>query len=189
MHETLRLIVEELADARRELFDSFARATQDELDRRPKDNGWSAGEVLHHIARTEHGIAIMLARGVKRAKDGGMQRLEDAPTRPTRLDGIGIESGAHPSLSPPVGQPTHGKSRSDLIAALERSRTSLLEALESAEDYDIRALKFTHAVLGDLDPYEWLVFVAKHDARHQAQIERALTRRARDNQTAERAQP
>jgi len=34
--------------------------------------------------------------------------------------------------------------------------------------------KHTHPVLGELDLYQWLIFVGQHEGRHKKQIDRTL---------------
>ncbi|HYW06495.1 MAG TPA: DinB family protein, partial [Longimicrobium sp.] len=67
-------------------------------------------------------------------------------------------------------RPTHGLARAELLDALAASRAGLLELLRAAAPHDVSGVIHKHPALGDLNLYEWLVFVGKHELRHAAQI-------------------
>jgi hypothetical protein len=176
MNTTIESLVAEIDAVRIRLLAAIEGVTQEQLDRRPSEEKWSAGEILHHLARSEQGIAIMLARGITRARTAGIAASGAVPPRPTRLDDVGIERGARPSVAPSTLEPKRGMARDEILAALERSRVSLKSALADSDDVELSALRFPHPVLGELDPYEWIDFIGRHEQRHLGQIETAMAR-------------
>ena len=44
----------------------------------------------------------------------------------------------------------------------------------TANGLAIGEIKHTHAILGELDLYQWLIFLGQHERRHTRQIERTL---------------
>ena len=62
----------------------------------------------------------------------------------------------------------------EALEGLESSRKALRTAVVSANGLAIGEIKHTHAVLGELDLYQWLIFVGQHEGRHRKQIERTL---------------
>jgi hypothetical protein len=47
-------------------------------------------------------------------------------------------------------------------------------AVVSASGLSLGEIKHTHPILGELDLYQWLIFVGQHEGRHKKQIERTL---------------
>jgi hypothetical protein len=62
----------------------------------------------------------------------------------------------------------------EAVEGLESSREALRAAAVSANGLSIGEIKHTHAILGELDLYQWLIFVGQHEGRHRKQIERTL---------------
>ena len=60
------------------------------------------------------------------------------------------------------------------IEALDASRRALREALREADGMNLGALTRLHPVFGELNIYQWALFVGKHDERHTLQIQRTL---------------
>ncbi len=44
----------------------------------------------------------------------------------------------------------------------------------TADGLSLGEIKHTHPVLGELDLYQWLIFLGQHESRHKKQIERTL---------------
>ena len=174
MHESYTTLIDRLEQARAELLDEFKPLSQNELDQQPADGGWSAGEVLQHLAKTEHVIAIMIARGVRRLRGEHSVEMTTGRSLPSRFNDAGIETGALRLQTTAPLEPAYGTPRDDVFAALSRSRAALLDALESAGGLDVSALRIPHPVFGELDPHEWLDFLWRHELRHREQIRRAL---------------
>jgi hypothetical protein len=50
----------------------------------------------------------------------------------------------------------------------------LRAAVVTADGVALGEIKHNHAILGELDLYQWLIFVGQHEGRHRKQIERTL---------------
>jgi hypothetical protein len=83
-----------------------------------------------------------------------------------------LESGL--LQAPTLVQPRTDVDINEAIEGLETSREALRAAVVSADGFAIGDIKHTHLVLGELDLYQWLIFVGHHEARHRKQIERTL---------------
>ncbi len=64
---------------------------------------------------------------------------------------------------------------SDVSAAtawksLEESRRALREAVISGDGLALSEVKYPHPVLGEINLYQWILFVGSHEVRHTAQI-------------------
>jgi len=63
---------------------------------------------------------------------------------------------------------------SEALEGLESSREALRAAAGAASGLSLGEIKHTHPILGELDLYQWLIFVGQHEGRHKKQIERTL---------------
>jgi DinB family protein len=174
MHARLAEAMDYVEERRKELLQSFEGIPGDRLCRRPANEGWSVAEILEHLRMVEAGIARLITKRVGQAREGGLgeERSTD-PVLPTfeqhraKLDNAVLEAPAtvHPRSNIDINEAVEG---------LESSREALRAAAVSANGLSIGEIKHTHAILGELDLYQWLIFVGQHESRHKKQIERTL---------------
>lgn len=60
------------------------------------------------------------------------------------------------------------------LEALIQARTRLRAALSGSNDIDLSLVKRSHQAIGELDMYQWALFVAQHEERHRRQIDRIM---------------
>jgi hypothetical protein len=174
MHARLAEAMDYVEEKRTELLKSFAGIPGDRLCRRASDEGWSVAEILEHLRMVEAGVARLITKRVGQAREAGLgeERSTD-PVLPTfekhsaKLDNAVMEAPAtvHPRTNIDINEAVEG---------LESSREALRAAAVSANGLSIGEIKHTHPILGDLDLYQWLIFVGQHEGRHKRQIERTL---------------
>ena len=163
----LRELVAALADARTTLLGAVETVPAGRRDERPRDGAWSAGEVLDHLAQVEDGSARLFAKRVLRARESGVGREVDASSS---LDAFELTNRARRLEAPEIVRPREGANAAEALAALGRSRAALLAAVADADGLDLGAVKATHGRLGEIDLYQWLLFLAQHERRHAEQI-------------------
>ncbi len=124
----------------------------DELDHAPADGGWSAREVIHHLADSEMTSAVRLRKLL----------AEDAP----EIEGYDEEEFARRLHydSRPVGPS---------LAALRGTRESTATILDRLSEEDW-ARSGTHTESGPYSVERWLEIYASHAHDHAEQIERAV---------------
>jgi hypothetical protein len=66
--------------------------------------------------------------------------------------------------------PTGGWTRERALAALQSSRAELYEAIHAADGLALSSVRLGHPRLGELDLYQWMLFVGQHEVRHLDQI-------------------
>jgi hypothetical protein len=79
--------------------------------------------------------------------------------------------------APPIVQPRDGVRFDDVLAGLDASRAALLDVVGQLEHVDATRVTARHAALGELDAYQWLLFLGLHERRHLRQLDAT----ARDN--------
>jgi DinB superfamily len=174
MHARLAEAMDYVEERRKELLQSFEGIPGDRLCRRPTEEGWSVAEILEHLRMVEAGVARLITKRVGQAREAGLgeERSTD-PVLPTfdqhsaRLENAVMQS-------PATVVPRANIDINEAVDGLESSREALRAAAVSANGLSLGEIKHTHAILGELDLYQWLIFVGQHEGRHKRQIERTL---------------
>jgi hypothetical protein len=84
------------------------------------------------------------------------------------LDRFAIVEGGRrvaPSSSRPRRRACGGGAR-----GLARSRAELLAVLHDGDGLALGQVRATHQLFGEIDLYQWTLFVALHEARHARQL-------------------
>lgn len=170
MNNKLREIVAEIERERQALYGSVEDLSQAQLDLRPDTESWSAGELLHHLYLSETSIIKMLAMQTEKAGHDGLGADVSDGTMLGSLDRFGIETVTRKVQAPEFIAPQKGLTKEELLAVLKRSRAELLAVIERAAAYDLSQLVFPHPMLGQLNLYQWILFIGKHEQRHRKQI-------------------
>ena len=174
MHARLAETMDYVEEKRKELLQSFAGVPGDRLSRRPSAGGWSVAEILDHLGIVESGIARLITKRAGRAREAGLgdERSTESvlgsfdPHR-AKLDNAAMQA-------PETVQPRANADIDEALAGLKSSREALRAAAQAASGLSLGEIKHTHPILGELDLYQWLIFVGQHEGRHRKQIERTL---------------
>ncbi len=141
---------------------------------RPRNGDWSAAEVVAHLAMVEDGIGRLTSKAIKKAREEGVGPEVSDESVMSNLDEYRIIENETKRTAPTTITPTDERPLEESLAALEQSRVKLREALIAGADLDLASIRRPHPVLGEINLYEWALFVAQHEERHRRQIERTL---------------
>jgi uncharacterized damage-inducible protein DinB len=166
-------IRKELEDSRAELLRTAERASDAQLHVRPSEQQWSVAEILHHLLFVENRITDRVSAGIAAAREKGAPEPSDAEQYLRSIDHLQVQRVTTPIQSRTT--PEAGHSRPDLLAGLAASRARLLEVIHGGVGFDLSVVSAPHPVFGELNLYQWLIFVARHEDRHRAQMERVLS--------------
>jgi len=161
-------------EKRRELLNSFDGVPGDRLHRRANSSGWSVAEILDHLRIVESGVARIITKRVAKARAEGLREETSTSSVMGSFAPFAAKLDAGRIEAPTIIQPKTEIDISDALEGLKSSRQELRTAVESADGLAIGDIKHTHMVLGELDLYQWLIFLGYHEARHRKQIERTL---------------
>ncbi len=174
MHARLAETMTFVEEKRRELLQSFAGVDGDRLCRRAAPDGWSVAEILEHLRMVESGVARLITKRVGQAKEAGLgEEKSTASVLPSFAPYSAMLERAV-MQAPATVLPRANIDISDALEGLESSREALRAAVVSATGLSLGEIKHTHQILGELDLYQWLIFVGHHEGRHKRQIERTL---------------
>ncbi|HYZ84788.1 MAG TPA: DinB family protein [Bryobacteraceae bacterium] len=134
------------------------------------EDQWTIAEVVEHIVMVERGISVMLQR--KLMQSSPVDQVSSDLDERIRLAVVDRSCKQQtPERLNPSGKFPDGPAA---LEAFESTRAKTLEWFSTASD-DLRRYRMPHPVLGPIDGYQWIVFVAAHAERHTLQIEEVKT--------------
>lgn len=174
MHARLAETMDFVEEKRTELLESFAGVPGDRLAQHPAGGGWSVAEILEHLGMVESGVARLIAKRAGRAREAGLGEEKSTESVLASFDQHRAKLDAMKMESPTTVRPRDNVDVKEALVGLETSRVSLRAAAQEANGLSLGEIKHTHPLLGELDLYQWLIFLGQHELRHTRQIERTL---------------
>lgn len=171
MHSRLVPLVAGIEARRAELLAAVAGRPVTVLEAKPDPAVWSPAEIIEHLAVVESGSARLLSRRLLRAKEAGLgMETSTEPVRSTMFD-VDLTKKLD---APEIVRPTPNVSAADALAHFAASREALHTTLAEADGYDLSGVMARHERFGELNMYDWLVFLERHEQRHLTQLKRVL---------------
>lgn len=161
-------IVADIARTREELNESLRAFPEETFTLRPGPDEWSAGEVAAHLAVVENSVVAVLRRLLEQGKEGGEAQREEEGTAEYEVTLPPLP--AERIDAPQRFIPENILPKDAAIEALAASRSAILETVDESRPFDLRGAIFPHRILGDLNFYQWILFVGAHERRHIGQI-------------------
>lgn len=174
MHARLAETMDYVEEKRKELLQSFAGAPNNRLSRRVVKDSWSVAEILDHLRMVESGVARLISKRVGQAREAGLGEEKSTASVMPSFDKYSALLEGTVLKSPEMVLPRAEVEFKEALEGLESSREALRAAVVSADGLALGEIKHNHVVLGELDLYQWLIFVGQHEGRHRKQIERTL---------------
>ena len=133
----------------------------------PPAGGWSAVEVVQHVARVEAGVVKMLGAGASMprvtADEAAAAQWGDRKSRIVRDRSEKVQA-------PERTHPRGGVDAASVIAEVTQSRAALLAAFRAADPAVLDGVTYPHPFIGPLTLRAWVELIAHHDARHAEQL-------------------
>jgi hypothetical protein len=180
MHPRVAELVDLLTRGRAALLASVASVPAEQLEQRPTPDAWSVAEIVDHLHMVESGSARLLAKRLQRAREQGLGPETEETSVLGRLDAYDIV-GRPNREAPQMVRPRPGVSAEAALTGLQEARDTLLAVLHEGDGLALRQVMANHPVIGEMDLYGWVVFIAQHEERHERQIRavgEALAQRA-----------
>ena len=174
MQKRLAEIVDYIEVARGRLLAASQGVNPSFAEIRSRKGSWCVAEILMHLAMTEELVAKIISRSVSLGREQGVGPEKSDESLLTSLDALSVADSEKPLTAPERISPPRDTTMEQALGALETSRRKLREALRDADGMNLGALTRPHPVFGELNIYQWALFVGKHDERHTHQIQRTL---------------
>jgi hypothetical protein len=171
MHRRISELVEYADAARAALLEVAATIPADRFTARPAPARWSAAELLEHLARVESGCARVIAKRAAGARASGIADEREDGSMLGALDGKYVTDRSRKLVAPDIVAPAGGFTREGALEALAKSRAEFKRAVADADGLALGEVRHTHVVLGEIDLYQWILFVGQHERRHLPQLE------------------
>jgi hypothetical protein len=131
--------------------------------------GWTAAQVIQHVALAESGTARLLRRRLERAIEAGLAHETETSSVLHSFDPRLVDQ---PLETPEMLRPQADVQLGDALTALAAARAELLAVVDAADGWACSQVTARHTYFGTLDFYQWLVFTGVHERRHRDQIAR-----------------
>jgi hypothetical protein len=161
-------------ETRRRLVDTATQIAPAFASVRPRSGAWSAAENLAHLAKVEEGVARMMERSVEWARSHGVGPSTSDDSVMASLDEFRLTEPVRKLIAPESVAPEDDVPPEKSLESLASSRKRLVDAINAGSDLDLTSVKRPHRIMGELDMYQWALFVAQHEERHRRQIERTM---------------
>jgi len=172
MHPPLRELADLLARTRDDVLAVWDALPPDTRERRPSPESWTPAEVIEHLRLTEAGSAALLAKRLQRAREAGLGAETDHRSRLGAVEVSEFVINGPPRVAPDVVRPAPDVRAADAEAGLRASRAALDQVMREASGLALGDVKARHVALGEIDFYQWLLFIAEHERRHLRQLAR-----------------
>jgi hypothetical protein len=171
MHPRLAELTEYLAAQRSAVLTAASSVPAEQWTERPAPERWSISHILEHLHRVERGTAGLLAKRIGKARDAGHPAETETSSVLGTLDRFGVsDRRGRPLVAPELVDPTEAPDRETVERRLAESRAALLAAIESGDGLALGEIRHTHLRFGELNLYEWILFIAEHERRHAEQV-------------------
>jgi len=171
MHRRIAELVEYADTTRTALLEVAATIPTDRFTERPVPDRWSAAELLEHLARVESSCSRVIAKRAAGARASGVAAEREESSMLGALDGRRVTDRSNKLTAPEIVAPAGGFTREGALEAITTSRAEFRRAVADADGLALGEVRHTHVVFGELDLYQWILFVGQHERRHLAQLE------------------
>jgi hypothetical protein len=159
-----------LAQSREQLLGTVEGLNERQQRFRPARDRWSVADCVEHVSLVEKGIlgkiqtALLAPPQTQNQPRTGLDAviLTRVPNRSTRVTA--------PREALPAGR---WADFAELLRMFEAARERSLR-FAAVTQSDLRGHFFLHPALGDLDCYQWLLFLGAHSERHARQAEEVI---------------
>ena len=168
-------IREFLAARRADLHGAAAHLSPAQWATRPSADRWSVAEVYQHLYLVERSVTKMLRQKVADARASGHPTETDMRSRLALIDWRPMLDRRTPRSAPPNAEPREAPDEPTARRQLSESRADLYGVMDDANGLELGTLRHMHGAIGDVDLYQWMLFVGHHEARHTAQVAEIAT--------------
>jgi hypothetical protein len=169
MHPRLSELRDHVAAQRNALLSAVSTLPPERWTERPAPGRWSIVDLFEHLYKVEHSCARVIAKGLAEAQSAGCPAETSTDSVLGALDQYQLRDRSQKRQVPDRVAPTESWSPDQALQKLTASRAELHDAMRAADGLALGTVVQTHARLGEIDLYKWILFVGEHEARHAQQ--------------------
>ena len=175
MHPRIQEVVGVLDTYRTALEQAVSQVPPALRSTRPAPERWSVAEIIEHLSLVEARVGQLIMAQLAAARANGLgTEVETSPVGPTfNVDALLDRSRVITASE--ASRPNAALTTEAGLAALTERRRVLRDAIVAADGLALSSVVAPHPRFGDLNLYQWLLFIAAHEGRHTAQIREAAS--------------
>jgi hypothetical protein len=164
MPPALEPLLEKLAQAQTEFLRVADSIRPEDWKTRPREGRWSAAELVQHVVVVEKSV-------IEKADRVSQRTPRHIPLlKRFHLPVVLAESRLIRKKSPiPINDEALG-SKEEMLAEVREARERSLAFLEETKHRELGVYLWRHPILGMLNTYGWIEFLAAHENRHTKQM-------------------
>jgi uncharacterized damage-inducible protein DinB len=166
MTDTNQQLAKQFRNTTEELVELIEKFDHESFNRKPANEGWSAGEVTEHLLIFDTRLNKIL-ESATHPTDRGI--AEKAPIFTARVSDRKNKIDAPPFLLPSPGI----KSVAELVEQIKEERKKIIKSIEE-KDLTLHSKEFPHRLFGEMTALEWINLVDVHAKRHMEQLNELL---------------
>ena len=170
MHSRIAEALDYLDKERADLQAAVELVPTDLRERAPASDRWSVAQVLQHLTLIESRIVPLIHKLVTGARAAGLGPELETSSILNIKHAAKIADRSFRVTAPEETVPPSGVSAETAWKSLEESRRALREAVILGDGLALSEVKYPHPVLGQINLYQWILFVGSHEVRHAAQV-------------------
>ncbi|MDQ6762521.1 MAG: DinB family protein [Bacteroidota bacterium] len=155
-------ILSGLDETSNDLFQTIALFTQDQFNKVPFQNSWTAAQVAEHIFKSEKGIPVVLKGKNRPTERQPGEKVE-------KIKSIFLDYDLK-MKSPESVFPSNEKHDKEQMAASLKANREEIVKVASTLDLKQTFYDFEFPTLGEFTGIEWLTFITCHTKRHTHQM-------------------
>jgi hypothetical protein len=141
---------------------------------KPAPDRWSVSDNLWHLQKIQRSISKLIRTKADEARAAGHPLETDVSSVLDTLDLDKATNRSKPFPAPWQSTPTEVVTADVVEQQLIDSRTAFHEALDAADGLALARISHPHPVFGEIDLYQWILFVGLHERRNAEQIDEAI---------------
>jgi hypothetical protein len=178
MHRRITELVNYVDGQRAALLDTVAAVPDARWMERPSTDQWSVSELCEHLYLVERSCVRVIGKCATEARARNHPAEAEETSVLGTMDAFRVGDRSRKLQVPDRVKPSGGWSRERSLDALRTSRAELSEAIRIADGLALGTVRFTHLRFGELDLYQWILFIGQHEARHLSQAHEIVDRLA-----------
>ena len=173
-NSTIESIYAANAAAREKLKELISSLTEEELHTLPEGEGWTAAQILEHIAHVNASTLRICTKLLSKSAESELAVSAASLSEGFREKGVQI--AAMKVEAPEIVQPNKGLSVSESLAQLDENMSGFEELRPMFETRDASAARFPHPFFGEITAHEWLALAGGHELRHIKQMRKVASK-------------
>ena len=170
MHPRMEETLEYLDSQRAALREAVELVPPTQRDQQPGPDRWSVAQVLDHLAMIEKRVTMLLSKRIAGARAAGIEPETETGSLLNSIPTPRIVDRTQRVSAPAEVRPESNMDAATAWAELEQCSAALQAAALTGDGLALSKVMHTHPILGEINLYQWMLFVGSHKARHVAQV-------------------